>query len=190
MLRPTWLEIFRWRLSFCSDNRSGESLMRRLSLILWSGWTLSPLLGQTDWPVYGHDPGGMRYSPLKQVTEKNVAKLRVAWTYDSVAPLPDTRADSGASGSGRGAAPGRGAATHPRLSEATPLVVGDVMYLGTRLVKIFMRRDCSIGVGRRGVLDSGCHVADGAQAEKGRERAERCSCLGGCVLRDNALGTG
>jgi len=59
-----------------------------------------------------------------------------------------------------------------------------------RLVKIFMRRDCSIGVGRQGVLDSGCNVADGAQAEQGRGRAARCSCLGGCVLRDNALGTG
>ena len=69
----------------------------------------------------------------------------------------------------------------------TPMVC-----LGTeeRLVKIFMRRDCSIGVGRQGVLDSGCHVADRAQAEQGRGRAERCSCLGGCVLRDNALGTG
>ena len=60
----------------------------------------------------------------------------------------------------------------------------------SRLVKIFMRRDCSIGVGRQDVLDSGCHVADRAQAEQGRGRAERCSCLGGCVLRDNALGTG
>ena len=29
-----------------------------------------------------------------------------------------------------------------------------------RLVKIFMRRDCSNGVGRQDVLDSGCHVAD------------------------------
>jgi hypothetical protein len=32
-----------------------------------------------------------------------------------------------------------------------------------------MRRDCSIGVGRRDVLDSGCHLADQAQAEQGRE---------------------
>jgi serine/threonine-protein kinase len=36
-----------------------------------------------------------------------------------------------------------------------------------RLVKIFMRRGCSIGVSRRDVLDSGCHVADRAQAEQG-----------------------
>jgi hypothetical protein len=59
-----------------------------------------------------------------------------------------------------------------------------------RLVKILMRRDCSIGVGRRDVLDSGCLVANRAQAEHGRGRAERCSCLGDCVLRDNGLGTG
>ena len=59
-----------------------------------------------------------------------------------------------------------------------------------RMVKIFMRRGCSTGVSRQGVLDSGCHVADRAQAELGRGRAARCSCLGDCVLRDNALGTG
>jgi len=60
----------------------------------------------------------------------------------------------------------------------------------TLLVKIFMRRDCSIGVGRQDVLDSGCHVAHRAQAEQLWGRAKRCSCLGGCVLGDNALGTG
>jgi tetratricopeptide (TPR) repeat protein len=61
---------------------------------------------------------------------------------------------------------------------------------GSRMVKIFMRRGCSTGVSRQGVLDSGCHVADRAQAELGRGKAARCSCLDGCVLRDNALGTG
>jgi hypothetical protein len=53
-----------------------------------------------------------------------------------------------------------------------------------------MRRGCSTGVTSQGVLDSGCHVADRAQAEQGRGRAARCACLDGCVLRDNALGTG
>src|SRR5215472_6889425 len=58
-----------------------------------------------------------------------------------------------------------------------------------RLVKILMRRDCSIGVGRRDVLDSRRHVADRAQAEQERGRAERCSCLGDCVLRDTTQQT-
>ena len=36
---------------------------------------------QKDWPTYGHDAGGMRYSPLKQINTTNVQKLRRAWTY-------------------------------------------------------------------------------------------------------------
>ncbi|HEY3990655.1 MAG TPA: PQQ-binding-like beta-propeller repeat protein, partial [Acidobacteriaceae bacterium] len=37
--------------------------------------------GETDWPAYGNDPGGMRYSPLRQIDASNVAKLHVAWTF-------------------------------------------------------------------------------------------------------------
>lgn len=34
-----------------------------------------------EWPAYGHDPGGARYSPLTQITPANVAQLQRAWTY-------------------------------------------------------------------------------------------------------------
>src|SRR5579859_5355479 len=34
-----------------------------------------------DWPYYGHDAGGMRYSPLAQIDRANVASLKVAWTF-------------------------------------------------------------------------------------------------------------
>ncbi len=34
-----------------------------------------------DWPEYGGDRGGLRYSPLTQITPQNVASLEVAWTY-------------------------------------------------------------------------------------------------------------
>jgi quinoprotein glucose dehydrogenase len=34
-----------------------------------------------DWPVYGHDPGGMRYSPLTGINRRNVSQLKVAWTF-------------------------------------------------------------------------------------------------------------
>ena len=57
--------------------------------------------GQTDWPVYGHDPGGMRYSPITQISPRNVGRLQRAWTFHT---------------GGVG-------------SEATPLVVNHVMYL-------------------------------------------------------------
>jgi membrane-bound PQQ-dependent dehydrogenase (glucose/quinate/shikimate family) len=36
---------------------------------------------ETDWPAYGNDPGGMRFSPLRQIDAANVAKLRVAWIF-------------------------------------------------------------------------------------------------------------
>ncbi len=35
----------------------------------------------TDWPAYGNDPGGSRYSALAQVDRTNVGSLRVAWTF-------------------------------------------------------------------------------------------------------------
>src|SRR5271163_4868788 len=45
------------------------------------------LLAQTprerSWPAYGGGPEGRRYSDLRQINRSNVAKLRVAWTYDT-----------------------------------------------------------------------------------------------------------
>ena len=35
----------------------------------------------TEWPTYGHDPGGKRFSPLTQLTPANVGQLEVAWVY-------------------------------------------------------------------------------------------------------------
>src|SRR3954462_15622566 len=34
-----------------------------------------------EWPTYGHDPGGMRFSPLTELTPANVGQLKVAWVY-------------------------------------------------------------------------------------------------------------
>jgi quinoprotein glucose dehydrogenase len=70
--------------------------------------SVAALHGQTDWPSYGHDPGGMRFSPLKQINTGNVSKLVRAWTYD----ISDQ-------------------STRKRPSESTPLVIGGVMYLTT-----------------------------------------------------------
>jgi quinoprotein glucose dehydrogenase len=36
-----------------------------------------------EWPVYGGNSEGTRYSPLKQINRANVARLQVAWTYDA-----------------------------------------------------------------------------------------------------------
>ena len=80
---------------------------------------------QTDWPLYGHDPGGQQYSPLKQIDTKNVTQLKVAWTWDARPPAPPAPASAPAE---PGAAPAR---PRNRSSEASPLVVGNVLYLGT-----------------------------------------------------------
>ncbi len=63
--------------------------------------------GQTNWPTYGHDLAGTRFSPLKQITPRNVASLKRAWTYHM--------------NNGKGGI----------LWEASPLVIDGVMYLTT-----------------------------------------------------------
>ena len=49
-------------------------------------WGLLPCLVSPgalaqEWRYYGGDPGGMKYSPLKQIDRRNVAQLKIAWTY-------------------------------------------------------------------------------------------------------------
>jgi quinoprotein glucose dehydrogenase len=36
-----------------------------------------------EWPVYGRDLGGTRYSPLTQLSPANVGRLQVAWTFNT-----------------------------------------------------------------------------------------------------------
>src|SRR5262245_48775165 len=36
-----------------------------------------------EWRAVGGAPGYMHYSPLNAINRKNVAKLKVAWTYDT-----------------------------------------------------------------------------------------------------------
>ncbi len=42
----------------------------------------SSFAADSDWPYYG-GPGQTRYSPLDQINRSNVAKLKVAWSYDT-----------------------------------------------------------------------------------------------------------
>ena len=69
--------------------------------------------GDDEWAYYGHDAGGMRYSPLKQINRENVANLKVAWTFHT-GDISD--------GHGRRKRSG---------FESTPLLVDATLYLTT-----------------------------------------------------------
>src|SRR5204862_7725591 len=68
------------RVSQRSRDRKGA--ITSLALAMFLAFAL-PGGAQTDWPAYGHDPGGLQYSPLKQIDTRNVGKLQIAWSYDT-----------------------------------------------------------------------------------------------------------
>src|SRR5262245_13637272 len=37
----------------------------------------------TDWPAYGGNAAGTRFSPLNQIDKTNVGRLHIAWQFDS-----------------------------------------------------------------------------------------------------------
>jgi glucose dehydrogenase len=55
--------------------------MRIAWLLVVASLALPKLHSQNDWPTYGHDPGGQRFSPLTQINASNVTKLVPAWSY-------------------------------------------------------------------------------------------------------------
>lgn len=69
-----------------------------------------------DWPTYSRDLAGTRYSPLTAIDTRNVRELEIAWRVP-VAHSPTDDDDAG------------GPSGNP---QATPIVVGGVMYLPVR----------------------------------------------------------
>ena len=73
-----------------------------------------------EWPTYGGDVGGTKYSPLDQIDRRNVKRLRVVWRWES----PDNAVLS----------------THrreipmlPAAFKATPIMVNGILYIKTSL---------------------------------------------------------
>jgi quinoprotein glucose dehydrogenase len=65
-----------------------------------------------EWSNYGNDSGGMRFSPLTQISRKNVSELKIAWVFHT-GDISD--------GKGR-----------PRSGfESTPLFVDDTLFVTT-----------------------------------------------------------
>lgn len=91
-----------------------------------------------EWPTYGHDSGGMRFSPLTEIKPSNVDRLKVAWVYHmkpaGAAPVaaPPPRNTGGAVGDvpeGTRASMRGNSRFSP--STVTPLVIDGMMYLTT-----------------------------------------------------------
>jgi quinoprotein glucose dehydrogenase len=86
-------------------SQNGESQKDRETHFVQSG----------QWANYGNDPGGMRYSPIKQINTGNVKNLKPAWTYQS----GELKTYEGTDISEKAA------------FEATPIMVDDVLYFST-----------------------------------------------------------
>jgi len=71
-----------------------------------------------DWPYYGGDPGGSRFSPLDQINRTNVQKLKVAWIYHTGDISDGTK--------------------YPRRSgfETTPIMVDGMLYFSTAFNRV------------------------------------------------------
>jgi quinoprotein glucose dehydrogenase len=95
--------------------------MRRFAILLLFIACPSTVAAQgVDWPYYGGDQGGMKYSPLDQIDRDNVTELEVLWTWDN-GEEPITGAS----------VPVRGETIRPGRFEATPIVINDTMYVST-----------------------------------------------------------
>jgi quinoprotein glucose dehydrogenase len=79
-----------------------------LSALTAAGQNLS-----VEWPVYGGDQAGTKYSSLAEINKDNVLNLRVAWEWKT----------------GDVAMPEFG--TRPGMFQNTPLMIGGVLYVST-----------------------------------------------------------
>jgi quinoprotein glucose dehydrogenase len=82
-----------------------------------------------EWPAYGRDAGGSRFSPLAQISRDNVAQLTVAWRYRTGEMEP------------------RFATTNETSLEVTPIFVAGTLYVSTPIGRV-IALDPSSGVER------------------------------------------
>jgi quinoprotein glucose dehydrogenase len=85
---------------------------------LFAGLAVAAFSQTTEWPAYGNDPGGSRYSPAKSITTTNVSKLKQAWVYNT------------------GALERAGKQKGKIAFEATPIFVDGTLYLSTPLNRV------------------------------------------------------
>ncbi|HEX7122332.1 MAG TPA: pyrroloquinoline quinone-dependent dehydrogenase [Gemmatimonadaceae bacterium] len=108
-------------------------LMAAVAVGLLAAVTVATAVRQSalvEWPVYGGDPGGMRWSPLADINRDNVHRLAPAWSWATgESPIPDTDSTK---------------AARPGNFQATPLMVNDTLYLSTPFNRV-VALDASTG---------------------------------------------
>jgi membrane-bound PQQ-dependent dehydrogenase (glucose/quinate/shikimate family) len=92
-------------------------LIHTFALVIVLMAAFPPAVAQ-EWPHYGNDPGGQRFSPLKQIDKSNVSRLKVGWTYRTGDMSDGVR--------------------YPSRSafECTPLVIDGILYLTTPFARV------------------------------------------------------
>jgi glucose dehydrogenase len=92
--------------------------MRLLVFMLaaFAAWSAEP---GHEWASWGGDPGGSKYSPLKQINRANVQSLRPVWIFDT-GDFSDGKTLSTTS-----------------AFEATPLLIDGILYVSTPFHRLF-----------------------------------------------------
>jgi quinoprotein glucose dehydrogenase len=91
-----------------------------LGLLILGSCSVSTLQTGKDYPVYGGNKAGNRYSPLEQINSSNVQNLEVAWMYNAAEPVDPSN-------------PGQRA----KAIQCQPIVVNGILYGTTPELKLF-----------------------------------------------------
>src|SRR5687768_9940064 len=97
-----------------------KTLVFAALVLLLAGSRSEQSVRPEEWPVYGRDSAGSKYSPLDQINRENVKQLQVAWRWSS----PDNDAAK------------KNPVVRPGPNEATPLMIGGVLYTSTGLNRV------------------------------------------------------
>ena len=105
-------------MSQTRPQRKIAELLLTLCMAFASAAACGQASGGAEWPTYGNDPGGMRYSPLSLINRENVSKLKVAWIFHT-GDISDGSRDRKRSG-----------------FEATPILVDGTLYVTTAFNRV------------------------------------------------------
>ena len=105
---------------------------RALSVLLSLSIAMAAFADEVDWPYYGADQGGTRYTPADQINRDNFDQLRVVWRY-----RPRDQQISETARASRGRDRGQGGRRRGgfRLgfdnNRGTPVAINGVLYYGS-----------------------------------------------------------